>query len=519
MKQNGIVLLAAVLALLLAACAKTAPPGAPGAQVTVSPTSTQLAPGSQKEVTVTFTPQNGFAGTLAAELTLSPATDALTVSPLAPWEISGSQPLTRTFMVAAAVDSAAGEYQATLKFMLDGASIGSVTINVTVVSGDTDPEPNGVPRIASGDAFTLLLAPDGTLWGWGGNFYGQLTQEEAEIPYPQPQPIQGLPDGVDILEIAASETTAYALLENGTIWAWGDDYWGQLGRWDVGDDYSAVPFPVEINAPEPAIKPVTDFTGVVAGGSSVIAWRQDQGTWAWGYNSHSQLGNNSPTTDTPKPTLPSLQEAGVAQLALGTRHGLAVTGDGEIWAWGGAFEGQLGDGVVYEYGDQQLEPVEVLLDETPLAIATGDFHSLAILPDGSVWTWGFDDDGQLGHEGPSHTPAPVTLPEGSVAIQVSGGTDHSLALLNDGTVWAWGSNSYKQLGVDEGGGLTPVEVELPAKAVQVEASRFFSVAVLEDGSVWAWGRNDSGQRGDDNLEGYPDPAVPSQVISAWLPPA
>lgn len=519
MARHWLILVPVALGLLLAACGSPAP-GTPSVQVSVSPANLSVAAGTQSTFTVTATPQGGFSGSVEAAVAFTPDAPGIVVGPLTPWSISGSAPQTRTFTVAVASDVEPGPYQATVTFRLDGSQVGSVQVAVTVLPEGEEPGPgpgpSEAPRLAVGNDFVLVIASDGTVWAWGDNYFGQLGSPEHEDPQPQATPVEGLPADAEVLTVAASEVAAYALMDDGTLWSWGSSDMGQLGRWYVGGGtYEAGP--VEINNSEPPEVPVEDFVGVAVGGESAMAWREDGSVWAWGANYSGQLGNaTSLTSDTPRPALVSLQEAGVAAIGLGARHGVAATASGEVWAWGGAFEGQLGTGDTYMPGYFVMVPVKVAIDAQATAVAAGSFHSLALLADGTLWSWGMTASGRLGHGGDGKGPGQVGLPEGAVVTQIDAGNAHSLALLDDGTVLAWGENEYGQLGNGEFLDSTvPVEVVLPEPATFIAAGYRFSVAVLADGSVWAWGENWAGQRGDADFDGFPEPPVPVQVVPGW----
>ena len=179
-------------------------------------------------------------------------------------------------------------------------------------------------------------------------------------------------------------------------------------------------------------------------------------------------------------------------------HTLAVKSDGTLWAWGGNFRGQLGDGTKTD----RSTPVPVQGLTGVVAVAAGEYHSLALKSDGTLWAWGFNNNGQLG-EVPTTitsirtTPVPVSGLTGVVAV--AAGEFHSLALKSDGTLWAWGGNWSGQLGNGTQFPVvrsTPMPVNLPGGVVAMDAGRTYSLAVKSDGTLWIWGGNSRGQLGD-----------------------
>lgn len=185
-------------------------------------------------------------------------------------------------------------------------------------------------------------------------------------------------------------------------------------------------------------------------------------------------------------------------------------------AWGDNTFGQIGDGTMTS---PRNPPVAISAFGTPIALATGTNHSLAVRADGTAWGWGYNQYGQVGDgtSGSSNSPrrSPVQVvggASGSPFLQgitaVAGGLRQSLALRGDGTVWAWGYNVDGELGDGTSGNQqspkpAPVQVVGGATGaptlqniVQISAGGLTSYALRSDGTVWAWGYNFSGETGD-----------------------
>jgi YD repeat-containing protein len=134
-------------------------------------------------------------------------------------------------------------------------------------------------------------------------------------------------------------------------------------------------------------------------------------------------------------------------MAAGYYHTVALKNDGTVWAWGYNAQGQLGDGTT----TQRTVPVQVMASPgvgltNVKAIAAGYKHTVVVKNDGTVWTWGWNSDGQLGDGTTTDRKTPVQVSGLTNVKAVAAGYYHTVALKNDGTVWSWGYNYYGQLG-------------------------------------------------------------------------
>lgn len=187
-------------------------------------------------------------------------------------------------------------------------------------------------------------------------------------------------------------------------------------------------------------------------------------------------------------------------VAAGWSHSLAVASDGSLWSWGKNEKGQLGLG----HTTDQNAPVRVGTDTNWVAVAGGSDHSIALRSDGSLWVAGSNGYGQLGIAGSQQlTLQRVGTDNDWVAIAV--GDDHTMAIKADRSLWVWGQNRSGQLGT----GNTP-QHNAPFRLagdgwVQVAGGSQHTVAVKTDGSLWAWGYNSYGQLGSGTKDNEPLP--------------
>jgi alpha-tubulin suppressor-like RCC1 family protein len=327
---------------------------------------------------------------------------------------------------------------------------------------------SNVKQVAGGQNFGLALLNNGTVKAWGMNTVGQLGNGTIKEHSPVTVPVE-VKELKGVKAIAAGESFGLALLENGTVMAWGEDEFGALCNKTKGEGvFSDVPVKVEGLTEE--------VTEIAAGGLSSYFLMKGGTEKACGFNEFGQLGNGS-TTSADEPVAVS-GLSGLKAISGGQQFALALLGSGKVDAWGSEEFGQLGNGVSGEK-KQSDTPVEVKgLTKSATAISAGGFHSLALLEGGTAEAWGDNDMGQVGN---GTTTSPVTeavaVKELSGVKSVAAGDVHSLALLTTGLVEAWGDNAFGELG----NGTTtnsdvPVAVKELGEVSGIAGGSFFSLS-------------------------------------------
>lgn len=327
-----------------------------------------------------------------------------------------------------------------------------------------------------------------TSFAWGNNEFGQLgdgTNTDSNVPVF----VSGLNDSITI---TGGIFHSLSVLSEGSVRAWGANYSGQLGDGTL----------IDSNLPE-AVTALSNAIKVAAGVFHSLALLSNNTVKSWGDNFSGQLGDGTFNNSIVPVTVTGLTNA--IDITAGLNHSLALLNDGTVRAWGGNFFGQLGNNA----DTTSNVPVTVIGLSNVIVIAAGGGHSLALLSDGTVRAWGDNSNGELGDGTYINRNIPVQVKgtDGSGfldnVIAIAAGEFHSLALLNDGTVRAWGNNEYGQLG-DETNTTSNVPVIVKAtdgsgfltNVIAIAAGGFHSLALLIDGLVLAWGNNESGQLGD-----------------------
>ncbi|HZX47734.1 MAG TPA: hypothetical protein VFF47_00775 [Nitrospirota bacterium] len=357
----------------------------------------------------------------------------------------------------------------------------------------------GMDYISGGSEHVAVLKNDGTVWTWGLNTWGQLG-DGTMTDSPTPVQVQGM---TDVIAVAADRRMTMALKSDGTVWTWGENSYGVL----VDESESGV----ERASPRQVIG-LTDVVAIATGWSAGMALKSDGTVWTWGENEYGTLGDGTIEDRYTPVQVIGLTE--IVSISAKRSHVLALKSDGTIWAWGHNRHGQHGnDTATGDANSPGPVPVQVSdLKDQDVSIAAGYWHSMAMKGDGTVWTWGRNEASELcdGTSIDKSIPGKISgLPD---VLSLMGGEGYTIFLKRDGTVWMCGNNSTGLLGIGESMASimsAPEQVTDLSDVVAITSGRYFAVALKRDGTLWTWGYNDKGQLGDGTT--YPRYA-PVQVL-------
>ncbi len=361
-----------------------------------------------------------------------------------------------------------------------------------------------LPTFDAGGDQNLAIGADGKFRSWGDNENGGLGDGSTED---RRKPTLVVSNH-NWMTVSAGERHTLAIATDGSLWGWGWNSWGQVQE-NIPGTGGETKMPVQL---EPSYK----WTTVSAGYGHSLAIREDGSLWGWGYNYNGQAGNGT-NGDVYSPTRLS-NDTGWVAVAAGDYHSLALRSDGSLWGWGLNDFGEVGDGA--GPGGEPVDrwsPVRVGADTDWVSIAAGEYHSLAVKSNGSLWAWGRNHRGQLGDGTNADQWVPELVGAAPNWVAVAAGGNHSLALMADGSLWAWGENKYGELGDGTTTSRTTMN-QLGTKTnwTAVSAGRYHSLALTSTGDMWAWGRNFDGQVGDNTLT---DRYTPVLVLSAVKVPS
>ncbi|MFO0477358.1 MAG: T9SS type A sorting domain-containing protein [Bacteroidota bacterium] len=192
------------------------------------------------------------------------------------------------------------------------------------------PSLTGITKIAAGTYHTLALKNDGTVWAWGDNVNGQIGNGTTGTDKTSPVQVSGL---TNVVAIAAGRFFSMAVKSDGTVWTWGQNLYGQLGNGNTTDSN----VPVQVSG-------LTGITSAVAatGAFHVHALKNDGTVWSWGRNTYGNLGNNT-IVDSNVPIQMTGFTSPIG-MSAGTNFSLFYKADGTMWGTGRNSSGQLGDG-------------------------------------------------------------------------------------------------------------------------------------------------------------------------------
>jgi len=507
----------------------TTPDGAPGVPSCAGPG------------TAGMTPTSARWGEVLCELTSTVSDPAVTLADAAsaferPQPMVGIVPGEVSSVGAAAYDAyvvtASGGVLAVGENPLGELGTGSSQIASATPVWVALPSGARVAQVAGGGYFALALTSVGSVLAWGQNDQGQLGLGTTSTDVGTPQ-VVSLP--VAATKVAAGCNAAYALGSNGTVYAWGANYAGQLGD----GSRAQADAPVAVSLPVAATAIAATCNGGYALGSNGVLY-------AWGSNNAGQLGDGSIGGSVSTPVAVDLPAGvSVAQLSSQNSGGYALGSNGVLYAWGAGSLGQLGDG---RTANADLPVVVKVPSVDAVAqVVGGGFNAFAVTTTGRLLAWGGNYDGQDGTGGLANVlvPTPVDLPASVVSVSgASAGGFAAIALAANGVVYTWGANFDDELGIgvlttnyfslaltanglegwgsapsanfdaEPGGIATPAPIAGPAGATALAAGAGSAYALTSSGDLYAWGANDAGQLGDGTTLASASPVAVSLPVAA-----
>lgn len=361
----------------------------------------------------------------------------------------------------------------------------------------------GWSSIIAGYAYTVARANNGILWACGDNEHGQLGLGNKGSATNKIL-LTRIGTDTDWSKISAGWHHTIAIKTNKTLWGWGDNQYGQLGTAVYGDGAD--------NTTPTQIWSIGDWETATAGGYHTIAIKTDGSIWSCGKNSTGQLGLG--ITSALRAIFFQIgSDTDWSTAAVGGQidggHTISIKTTGTLWGWGWNEDGQLGLGDT----NDRYTPTQIGINSDWSMIACGSYHTLGLKNDGTIWGCGENTWGQLGLGYTNSKNTMTQIGSDSDWNQISAGIYHSVGRKST-TIWSWGYNFFGQLGLGDSGSLTtrynPTKIGADSDWNKIICGIYHAISIKTDNTMWVWGYNGYGQLGLGNLNDRLTPTLIGQ---------
>lgn len=336
-----------------------------------------------------------------------------------------------------------------------------ITSSFNLAIGET------ITSVSLGYSFSSAVTSDGRVFTWGDNSNGQLGDgTTADKLYPTDITSQfNLQVGETISSVTLGKMHAIAVTSENRIFTWGDNGYGQLGDETTTDKHE----PTDITSQFSLIQGEV-IIEVSLGSSHSSAITSEGRIFTWGSNSNGKLGNGTSENSSKPIDITSQFNLAVgekvASVSLGYASSLVITSEGRVFSWGYNEDGELGDGTTLS----KFVPTEITnqfnlaIGETITSISSGAYHSSAVTSENRLFTWGNNSSAKLGDGTSTHRTVPTDITArfnliiGEAITSTSFGYDHSSSITSDGSLFMWGYNGYFQLGEEPAYGVFTYEI-------------------------------------------------------------
>ena len=379
------------------------------------------------------------------------------------------------------------------------------------------------PRSTDAQVFLLVTRDMGVTWYgkevvnidpqtftsfvWGRGTNGSLGLNNAQVSYSSPVQLgeTGAWSKLPQISLDYDAPTVALTKTDGTLWTWGQNGSGQLGL--------NQPAPTQVSSPTQVsgtnwsqVAPIHD--------RGMMATKTDGTLWTWGDQNYGQLGQNlgpSGTEYSSPIQIPGTTWGTDSAMGAGSYRAGNIKTDGTMWMWGYNDEGQLGD----NSRTSRSSPTQVPGTWREFSRSLGQGTNLAIKTDGTLWSWGSAFAGNLGIGAPDNgkRSSPCAVGSDTNWTRASAGYKHSGAIKDDGTLWMFGSNEFGQLGFNQSGFPNSYSSpkQLPGTWNTISCAREWNIATKTDGTMWVWGQNEEQGFFGRNVTAEGDISSPVQI--------
>jgi len=283
-------------------------------------------------------------------------------------------------------------------------------------------------QVSTDSGGTLAIKTDGTLWSWSNNNVGQAG-DGTTISRSSPVQIGSETNWAKV--VGSRGDCSLAIDTDGKLYAWGAGPNGELGT----NDTIAKSSPVQVGA-------LTNWSDISIGNDHCLAIKTDGTLWAWGGDTNGAVGDGTATKRSSPVQIGS--DTDWLQASAGNDFSIGIKTDGTLYGWGRNDDGQHGDGTKTD----SFTPGASAIAPAFAQISAGTEWALGITADGEMWSWGNNSSGRLGLniDQTIDRSSPVQIGALTSWSQADAGSSHGAAIKTDGTAWSWGSNNTGQLG-------------------------------------------------------------------------
>lgn len=313
---------------------------------------------------------------------------------------------------------------------------------------------------------SAAVTEDGDLYCWGDNYYGQLGNGTTEDQY---SPVKILDN---VMSVSLEDWHSAAITANGDLYCWGNNEYGQIGNGMENTLERIETTPQKV---------LGNVVSVALGKVHTAALTENGDLYCWGDNGNGQIGNGAATYR--KQTTPVKVLEDVVFVTSGGRNTAAITSNGDLYCWGDNNYGQVGNGTT----EDQTTPVKVLSNVTSVSLAS--YHSAAITTNGDLYCWGNNSSGEIGNGTTTVQTTPIKVMDHIAEVSMDDDGEiywgNTAAITFDGDLYCWGRQQ---------------NARIPEKVLEhvtmVSLSGTHSAAITRSGDLYCWGDNQYGQVGN-----------------------
>lgn len=325
------------------------------------------------------------------------------------------------------------------------------------VVGPSLPAGKVAPRVAGTWDSGYLLAPEGSLWAWGGTQFGKADIQNpgrSEIP-------RRVGTNSDWVKFAASWNHVLALKADHSLWGWGNNSSGELAT----NSPSSVTSPIRIGIDH-------DWMEVSVGATHSLALKTNGSLWAWGKNANGQVGDDAGTNQFQ--TSEILPGSRWKAISAGAFNSYALRNDGTVWGWG---LDPITGGRNHDFTPRQIGNAS-----NWLAIAAGDYHLVALQGDGTVWVHGQNAHVAAAKDASASVVAFVQIGTDTDWQEIYPGSNYEILRKSDGSWWRCGQDSNGGIQSD-----APERMKFQFEPWSFAAGNSTDILLARDGTLWTWG--------------------------------